>query len=385
MNYEQKYLKYKQKYIQALTNQTGGAPQKIIIDTDPGIDDAVAILLALGNPDVEVIALTTVYGNFPDVRKLTDNALKILNLANKRDIPVYEGVSKPLGEMNLTSYIRKTMAAQSVAVHGADGLANLSVNEPEKFNTGGLVKHPEHAVQAIIRLAREFPGKITLITLGPLTNLAAALDIEPNLPELLESVIIMGGSLFSPRANPINTSDANLGNARPSAEANFFKDPDAAQIVLRAGFPADRLFLVPLDLTTQTNYDNFGLKLKPKEEIPDGLDDGIITEFIAKTHDYYSDIYKGFRRIKVPFHDACAVFLAISPNSFKDMVQISINIETKGELTSGMTVIDNRERLTSPVRAPNNVTYYQNIDENALYAAIKQSINKLQKELPSKP
>ena len=283
--------------------------------------------------------------------------------------------------MNLTSYIRKTMAAQSVAVHGADGLANLSTEEPEKFNTGGLVKQPEHAVQAIIRLAKESPGEITLITLGPLTNLAAALDIEPNLPVLLESVIIMGGSLFSPRDNPINKSDANLGNARPSAEANFFKDPDAAQIVLRAGFPANKLFLVPLDLTTQTNYDDFGLKLNPEKVIPDGLDDGIITEFIAKTHDYYSDIYGGFEREKVPFHDACAVFLAISPKSFNDRVQISINVETKGELTSGMTIIDNRAHLKPPVRAPDNVTYYQHIDANALYAAIINSINNLQDNL----
>jgi inosine-uridine nucleoside N-ribohydrolase len=382
MNYEQKYLKYKQKYIQALTNQTGGDPELVIIDTDPGIDDALAILLALGNRKLKVIALTTVFGNFPDVRKLTDNALKILNLANKRDIPVYEGVSKPLCEMNLTSYIRKTMAAQSVEVHGTDGLGNL---EPKRFTTGGLKKQEEHAVQAIIRLATENPGQITLITLGPLTNLATALDKEPNLPNLLKKVIIMGGALFSPRGNPINTSDANIGNARPSAEANFFKDPDAAQIVLRAGFDPCSLFLIPLDITTKTNYRNFGLSFEPPK-IPENLDDGIITEFIARTHHYYSGIYiDRFKRDKVPFHDACAVFLAISPDSFKGDVQISINVETKGELTSGMTVINNSAHLPPPIRAPNNVTYYQHIEENELFAAIKESINTLQRELSTKP
>jgi len=383
MNYEKKYLKYKQKYIHSLSNQTGGAPEQVIIDTDPGIDDALAILLALGSERVNVLALTTVYGNFPDVRKLTDNALKILNLANKREIPVYEGVSKPLGEMNLTSYIRKTMAAQSVAVHGRDGLANLSEDESFSLHKGGLEKNQEHAVDAIIRLARTNPGVITLIMLGPLTNLAAALDKEPDLPLLLKSVIIMGGALFSPRGHAINTSDANLGNARPSAEANFFKDPDAAQIVLRAGFPVERLFLVPLDLTTQTDYGDFGLELMPVKKLPTGLNDGKITDFIARTHDYYSNIYKGFKRDKVPFHDACAVFLAISPESFANPIQISINVETKGELTSGMIVIDNRAHLPPTLRAPDNVTYFQNIIKDNLYAAIKQSINKLQADLPN--
>lgn len=384
MNYEQKYLKYKKKYVEAqTTNQTGGNPQPIIIDTDPGIDDALAILLALGDPRVKVIALTTVFGNFPDVRLLTDNALKILNLANKRHIPVFEGVSKPLCEMNLTTYIRKTMSAQSIAVHGNDGLANLSVDESIKLDKGGLVKESEHAVQAIIRLARENPGKITLITLGPLTNLAAALDIEPNLPFLLKSVIIMGGSLFSPRGNPVNTSDANLGNARPSAEANFFKDPDAAQIVLRAGFPVENLFLIPLDLTTQTDYNEFGLTMDPTS-LPE-LKSGVIRNFIAKSHHYYSNIYKGFQRNKVPFHDACAVFLAISSTSFTEKPpKISINVETKGELTAGMTVIDNRSHLPPTIRPPNNVTFYQNIKKEELYQAIITSLNNLQDELDAR-
>jgi purine nucleosidase len=369
MNYQQKYLKYKKKYIEAQTiQQTGGEPLKIIIDTDPGIDDALAILLALGNPKVNVVALTTVFGNFPDVRILTDNALKILNLVNKKEIPVYEGASKPLTEDNLQKYICETMSAQSIKVHGTDGLADLV---DLSLETGELKKESEDAADAIIRLAKEYPCEITLVTLGPLTNLAIALDKCKELPSLLKSVIIMGGALFSPRGNPINTSDANMGNARPSAEANFFKDPLAASKVLNANFDPSKLFLIPLDLTTQTDYVRFGLNTCPGS-LP-SLKSGVIRDFIAKTHAFYADVYLNmFRRTKVPFHDSCAVFMAISPESFMEPVQISVNVETKGEFTSGMTVIDNRGF------AKKNITFFQRIDEANLYAAIIDSINKLQ-------
>jgi purine nucleosidase len=372
MNYEKKYLKYKQKYIQTQAIQTGGVQKKIIIDTDPGIDDALAILLALGNPAaVEVVALTTVFGNFPDVKILTDNAFKILNLVQKR-IPVYEGASMPLAESNLKNYIDTTMTAQSIKVHGLDGLADL---KDLKLTTGGRTKETEFAANAIIRLARENPGKITLITLGPLTNLALALMICPELPTLLDSVIIMGGALFSPRGNACNTSDANKGNAMPSAEANFFKDPLSAYKVLNAGFDPAKLFLIPLDLTTQTDYAEFGLTLEPKK-LPTGLNDGIITQFIAKTHDYYSGIYLNtFKRKRVPFHDSCAVFYAISPESFSDSIQVHVDIEIKGQYTSGMSVIDNRGF------APKNITFCQNIAKGALYEALKSSINNLQAQL----
>jgi inosine-uridine nucleoside N-ribohydrolase len=394
MNYEQKYLKYKQKYIQAqTTKQIGGDPELVIIDTDPGIDDALAILLALGNPKLNVIALTTVFGNFPDVNILTENALKILNLANRRDIPVFQGETKPLAMKSeeVDAYIKTQMkVAQSVAVHGDDGLANLSAAS----DTGGLVRQGMPAANAIIDLAKKHPGLITLITLGPLTNLAVALQIEPNLPKLLKKVIIMGGALFSPRGNPINTSDANLGNAKPCAEANFVKDPDAAQYVLRnvdgkeGRFSPEQLILIPLDLTTQTDYIEFGLTKDPTS-LPI-LDQGVIRNFIAETHDYYQNIYiKKFERKKVAFHDSCAVFFAISPESFLEPIPISINVETTGQLTSGMTIIENRVNVASfipsPFYKPPNVTFYQKINVFSLYNNIIFSLNNLQRALPPKP
>ena len=399
MNYEQKYLKYKQKYIQALTKQTGGDPELVIIDTDPGIDDALAILLALGNPKVNVIALTTVFGNFPNVNILTENALKILNLANKKHIPVFQGETKPLAmkdadAASVAAYIdAQTKVAQSVAVHGADGLANLSGVSDKKLDTGGLVKKDISAAEAIVNLAKEHQGQITLITLGPLTNLALAVQLALSqgleLPKLLKKVIIMGGALFSPRGNPINTSDANLGNAKPCAEANFVKDPDAAQYVLRdAKFNPEQLILIPLDLTTQTDYLEFGLTIDPTS-LP-SLEHGIIREFIADTHQYYQDIYiKKFERKKVPFHDSCAVFYAISPESFLEPNLISINVETKGQLTSGITIIDNRINVVSfkegPFYQPPNVTFYNKINVFSLYQGIISSLNNLQRALPSKP
>jgi purine nucleosidase len=395
MNYEQKYLKYKQKYVQALTKQTGGAPELVIIDTDPGIDDALAILLALGNPKLNVIALTTVFGNFPDVNILTENALKILNLAKRGDIPVFQGETKPMAMKpeDVRAYIEtQTKVAQSVAVHGMDGLANLSAAS----ETGGLVKREDMtAAQAIVDYARKNPGLITLITLGPLTNLAKALEIEPNLPKLLKKVIIMGGALFSPRGNPINTSDANLGNAKPCAEANFVKDPDAAQFVLRdldgknGRFSPEKLILIPLDLTTQTDYIEFGLTTN-KDSLPI-LEQGVIRDFIAATHDYYQNIYiSKFERKKVAFHDSCAVFFAISPESFLEAIPISINVETTGQLTSGMTIIENRINVRdfqppNPFYKPPNVTFYQKINVFSLYNNIIFSLNNLQRKLSSKP
>jgi inosine-uridine nucleoside N-ribohydrolase len=281
--------------------------------------------------------------------------------------------------------------AQSVAVHGKDGLANLSEDPTTKLDKGELKKQPnEHAADAIIRLASEFPDKIKLVTLGPLTNLALALrkdkdkvkdkDKDKTLINNLHSVIIMGGSLFSPRGNKINTPDANLGNARPSAEANFFKDPLAAYEVLRAGFDPSKLFLVPLDLTTQTDYIQFGLTKDPLS-LPT-LKQGIIRDFIANSHHYYHDKYINlFKRKKVPFHDACAVFMAISPESFTNPAEVSINVETEGKITAGMTVIDNRIEAKPPIRDPNNITFYQNINVFSLYQAIIASINKLQDDL----
>ena len=388
MNYEQKYLKYKKKYVEAqTTKQSGGVRQLIIIDTDPGIDDALAILLALGNPRVQVLALTTVFGNFPHVEILTDNALKILNLVKNANIPVFEGETKPLTikEEDKKAYNEDQMKkAQSLAVHGQDGLADLSTDPTKNLNKGRLEKEREHAVDAIIRLAGEHPGQIKLITLGPLTNLALALKKEPKLVDLLHSVIIMGGSLFSPRGNAINTSDANLGNASPSAEANFFKDPLAAQMVLRAGFEPSKLYLVPLDLTTQTDYLEFGLTKDPTS-LP-SLDDGIIRNFIVDTHHYYQDKYINlFKRKKVPFHDSCAVFMAISPESFSNCVEVSINVETEGKFTAGMTVIDNRIHMESPRRDINNIRFYQNINVFSLYQAIIASLNNLQRALPPNP
>jgi purine nucleosidase len=196
------------------------APRRIILDCDPGVDDAVAILLAFAAPEaVKVEAITTVIGNVT-LDKTTANALRVLDLAGRADIPVYAGCPRPI----MAPVERKQ------SVHGSDGLGDIglpsSVGQPEA----------EHAVDAIIRLVRENPGQITLCPIGPMTNIALALIKAPDIATLVPEIIFMGGAAFRP------------GNSTPTAEFNFMIDPHAAQIMLTAGIP---LTMFGLDVTAQ--------------------------------------------------------------------------------------------------------------------------------------
>lgn len=204
----------------------------VIIDTDPGIDDSMALLLALGSRELNVIAITTVFGNHPDIRKMTDNAMKILDLAKCSSIPVYQGCGMPsTGFINEADYVEKNQmgATQSMRIHGETGIGAADIVSLLPQSRPGPSEG--HAVDKIIELVNAHPEQITLITLGPLTNLARVLEVDPSIGSKFKEVIIMGGALFAPRGHPINTPDANLGNAKSSVEANFMKDPEAADIV----------------------------------------------------------------------------------------------------------------------------------------------------------
>ena len=179
--------------------------KRLIIDTDPGVDDAHAILLALAHPDVQVEAITTVSGNV-SIDLTTANALKILDVAEK-DIPVYRGCERPL--INMPHY--------AAYVHGDDGLGDCGIPASQKQ------AQAEHAVQALVRLANENPGELTLVAIGPLTNLAVALRLDPDLPMKFKGLVIMGGAIYS---------KGNAGSL--SAEFNIHTDPEAAQIVFSA-------------------------------------------------------------------------------------------------------------------------------------------------------
>lgn len=194
--------------------------RRIIIDTDPGIDDAMAIFFALASPELDVVALTTVFGN-AHTTVCTQNALRLLEIAGRSDIPVAEGAHTPLA---------MRFRGPADVVHGANGQGDAPLDPP----TSSAVT--DSAVELIVRLVMASPGEITLVPLGPLTNVARALQAEPRLAANLAGIVLMGGNAFC------------AGNATPAAEANVVNDPEAADAVFGAGCP---IVMAGLDVTEQ--------------------------------------------------------------------------------------------------------------------------------------
>ncbi len=204
---------------------TSAAPRKIIIDTDPGIDDAMAIFYALASHELDVVGLTTVFGN-AHVETCTRNALHILDVAGRSDIPVAHGAGRPLA---------MPYRGPATFVHGENGLADIAIPP---------VSREPHALDAahfIIEQVLAAPGEITLVPIGPLTNIALAMLLCPDLPKHLAGMIIMGGNAFCP------------GNASPAAEANIINDPEAADLVFGADCP---MVMCGLDVTERTVMTN---------------------------------------------------------------------------------------------------------------------------------
>jgi len=195
--------------------------QPLILDVDTGIDDAAALALAVNSPEIELLAVATVAGNV-DITQTTDNTLRVLAWLGAAEVPVHRGASRPLIKPH----------QDAAFVHGTNGLGNATFPESD----AGIGK--DRGPAAIVRLAMARPGEITLVCVGPLTNLAIALNVEPTLVSLLKRVVIMGGSFFNP------------GNITPFAEFNIFVDPEAAAQVFCAGFA--EITLVGLDASHQT-------------------------------------------------------------------------------------------------------------------------------------
>lgn len=193
----------------------------IIIDTDPGIDDAMAIFYALASPELDVVGLTTVFGN-AHVDVCTDNAIRILDIAGRADVPVARGAARPLAMQ---------YRGPADYVHGVNGLADVAVPLPSR------APHALAAAHFIIEQVMAAPGEITLVPIGPLTNIALAMLLQPDLPQQLAGMVIMGGNAFVP------------GNASPAAEANILNDPEAADIVFGADCP---IVMCGLDVTERT-------------------------------------------------------------------------------------------------------------------------------------
>ena len=278
------------------------APRKIIIDTDPGQDDAVAILLALASPELEVLGITAVAGNVP--LPLTEkNARIICELARRTDIPVFAGCDAPLA--------RKLVTAEHV--HGKTGLDGIALPDPT------MKLQATHAVDFIIEALRTHPtGSITLCPLGPLTNIATAFRRAPDIIPRIAEVVLMGGACFE------------VGNITPSAEFNIYVDPEAADIVFKSAVP---LVVMPLDVTHSA--------LTSRDWV-EGMR-SLGTE-AGRAVAGWTDFFERFDTAKygtsgAPLHDPCVIAYLIRPDLFGGR-HINVVIETRGDYTIGMTVAD---------------------------------------------
>ena len=277
-------------------------PRPIIIDTDPGQDDAVAILMALASPELEVVGITTVAGNVPQPL-VTENALRLVELAGRPDVPVYAGARRPL--------LRPLVTAEEV--HGPTGLDGADLPPPRTAPADG------HAVDFIVEACRRAEGEgITLCPIGPLTNLALALVKEPDIVEGIREIVVMGGASFEG------------GNTTPAAEFNIYVDPHAAAIVLDSGVP---ITMMPLDVTHKA--------LVMPEHIDRFRDLGSsVGDAVAGMLAYYErhDVEK-YGTGGAPLHDPCVIAYLIDPELFSGR-RCHVAVETASELTMGMTVVD---------------------------------------------
>ena len=278
---------------------TGIRPRRIIIDTDPGVDDALAIFLALKSPELKVEAITPVAGNVP-LDLTLPNALRLLEIAGRVDIPVAAGASRPL----------KRRLVTAAYVHGNNGLAGVEFPEPKTKPVA------ESAQQLIRRIVSQSPGEVSIVAIGPLTNLALAFREDPQLASQIRSVTIMGGSLSG-------------GNITPAAEFNSYVDPEAAQAVYRSGA---QITMIGLDVTRKAALSEEQVRLLESAGNPVGRAAGRIMratlEQVRRT---------GANSGRLLAHDSMAMASFIDP-SFVTLQDVHIEIETEGELTAGETV-----------------------------------------------
>lgn len=278
--------------------------KRLIVDTDPGIDDTAAILLAFNSPEVSIEAFTTVYGNC-FVEQSTRNALVILEAAGRSDIPVYQGAGKPL--------MRPPNIGHSI--HGEDGLGGVPHPTPK------VKAQPRHAVYEIIDRAMASPGEITLAAIGPVTNVALALSIEPRLAEALAEIVIMGGAVLT------------YGNASEVASANLYNDPDAAAIVYQSGA---RVVQAGLDVCRKVVFREPQLNAIARAHLP-------TTDLLTRITPQLSRVYSARAGVEpgslVQYNDVPALSYLIDPTLF-DIQEYYVRISTHDDLTKGQTVAD---------------------------------------------
>jgi len=297
-------------------------PTRIIIDTDPGIDDALALFLAFGSPSIVVEGLTIVCGNGKDITKLGANAKLLARVAGHADVPVC------LGDAALDE--GEDAQEVPVHVHGEDGLGDCAARFG-RTEADFAEFHPKSAAQFIVDACSASPGEITLVAIGPLSNVAAALTLCPELPQLVREVVIMGGAVHGELR----------GNRTPAAEANFVGDPEAAQAVLTAGFRS--VVLADLGVTHQTDVAALC------EACTQALPDSATVQMIHAVCQCFIDCYiKTFGASSAPAHDVVTVMYMIRPDLFTTK-PARVEVELQGTLTRGMSVVDWKGRWRKAV------------------------------------
>ncbi|REK77513.1 nucleoside hydrolase [Paenibacillus paeoniae] len=276
----------------------------IILDVDTGIDDMMAIAYAAHSPEVKLIGVTTLFGNVT-VEEATRNSLYVLELLGREDVPVYAGAEEPLSG-NKDAYAKH--------VHGEDGLGGAMRDALPKGQAASLT-----APQFMVEQARSMPGQLTIISVGPMTNLAKAIRSDPEFVRVVGQVIIMGGAVTVP------------GNVTPYAEANIHSDPEAAEFVFGSGLP---IKLVGLDVTMKT--------LLPRTRLQEWRDQGSkLSHFLADATDFYIDAYETFSPGigGCALHDPLAVGIVIDP-TFCRTESLPVRVDTEGMHTVGRTYAD---------------------------------------------
>ena len=276
-------------------------PQRVIIDTDPGVDDAMAILLALHSPELKVEALTVVPGNVDGAQGL-QNALKIVSLAGRCDVPVAAGAQHPLNQKLVTAQFW----------HGRNGLANVELPASK------CKQDARFAPDLIIEMVHKYPHQLTLIPVGPLTNIALAVSKDPQIAFLVKDIVIMGGSITG-------------GNVDGAAEANIYGDPEAAQIVFNAGWMVTMIGSDVGERTLITRKDVSELQANHAPE----------SDFVAKLADFYVTRSEKSGYDGAAMYDPLSVATVIDP-TLVTLQNMHVDVETRGEFTRGETVANRR-------------------------------------------
>lgn len=310
-------------------------PLPIIIDTDPGQDDAVAILLALASPEFDVLGITAVAGNVP--LALTEkNARKICELAGRPDIKVHAGAIRPM--------VRTLVTAEEV--HGKTGLDGPVLAEP------AMPLQSQHAVDFLVETFMTHPaGTISLCTLGPLTNIGLALVREPRIASRIRQIVTMGGGFFEG------------GNVTPAAEFNIYVDPHAARLVFESGIP---ITLIPLDCTHQALTSAARVACFRAMPNRSGPATAAMLDFFERFDENKYGTDGG------PLHDPCVIAWLLNPGLFDGRL-VNVEVECESELTMGMTVVD---WWKVSKRAP-NATVLRNVDAEGFFALLIERIARL--------